>query len=819
MAEAKIKLTAEDATAAAFATVTKNFSNLKSEVAGLPAKFAQVAIASAGIASVAGFANMISSAIEAKARLRDLSLQTNISVEALASMGKVGKYSHTSLDDIAAASNKLSKALFSQNEDSKGAAQAIAALGLDFNKFKQLRPEEQMLAVAKALDTFQDGSEKSAAAMLLFGKQGAQLLPFLKELAERGLQVTKETTASAEQAKKYEDNLIALKAAGEEWKKTLVNEMLPSLLEFSNKLIDGRKAYGEWFDFIADIGTRNPFKSVQENLADTRDELDKFQKRVDKNEALPGFLKKLLGADDKQDFAEYKAELESRLKYYKSAQAREALALGEGVAPDPRTRVRKEKLVLPDANAGDARALLKKQFDGQLKLIHDFAEQQKDGYEFANQYLKGVYDDGVLSLGDFFERQKAVRAAGLAAQVKALDDEIAAAQAFKAKASKPEDRQEAENKIAEAVQKRARLVQKSSQEDIVASQEEAKAVKQLAYSYYDFLGNLKSLQGDAGGASELRVAKQIQEAQELLTKVGFDPAEAKAKSEAFGQLLRQTEALSRAQSDYARLVETAGVKEKNIQLDAQAAGQSELETLKQIGAVRTEALTALGEQVKAAVAFAEAVGSPEALLAAQKLSLQFKQAAAEAEPLFLKIRDIGREAGESIANDAEQAVLHWEGVRKLLGAIEQDIVRIATRKLFTEPLGNYLTNQIGGNGQSSGGGGLLGSLGKYFGFGGGGTGATTGGFGTGSAFGNLDFGGFFADGGTLNPGHWGIAGENGPEPIYAGVTPLHVTPNSDGQHITISQQFAITGPIDKRTQDQIAMAAMSGAQRALRRNG
>lgn len=38
------------------------------------------------------------------------------------------------------------------------------------------------------------------------------------------------------------------------------------------------------------------------------------------------------------------------------------------------------------------------------------------------------------------------------------------------------------------------------------------------------------------------------------------------------------------------------------------------------------------------------------------------------------------------------------------------------------------------------------------------------------------FGGFFADGGNLNPGEWGIAGENGPEPIYGGNSGLTVIP-------------------------------------------
>lgn len=50
--------------------------------------------------------------------------------------------------------------------------------------------------------------------------------------------------------------------------------------------------------------------------------------------------------------------------------------------------------------------------------------------------------------------------------------------------------------------------------------------------------------------------------------------------------------------------------------------------------------------------------------------------------------------------------------------------------------------------------------------------------GAGSLF--SSFGGFFADGGTLSPGQWGIAGENGPERIFAGSRPLSVEPNAAG---------------------------------------
>lgn len=198
-------------------------------------------IALGGVASLAGLQSIITGGIEAKAKLYDLSLQTGISVEALSGLGKVAKFSNTDLDLIANSSNKLGKALFTQNEDSKGAAQALQALGLDFNSFRELKPEEQFVAIAGAMAQFDNGSEKSAAAMLLFGKNGATLLPFLQELEERGYAVGKQTTESALQAKQYEDNLVSLELAAGQWKRTLAEAVLPTLIEITGQMVDARK--------------------------------------------------------------------------------------------------------------------------------------------------------------------------------------------------------------------------------------------------------------------------------------------------------------------------------------------------------------------------------------------------------------------------------------------------------------------------------------------------------------------------------------------------------------------------------------------------
>jgi len=64
------------------------------------------------------------------------------------------------------------------------------------------------------------------------------------------------------------------------------------------------------------------------------------------------------------------------------------------------------------------------------------------------------------------------------------------------------------------------------------------------------------------------------------------------------------------------------------------------------------------------------------------------------------------------------------------------------------------------------------------------------GFGTGMGFGNMDFGGFFANGGTLGAGKWGIAGEAGPEIVKgpASITPISQAAQPSVTNVTYNIQ-------------------------------
>jgi hypothetical protein len=217
---------AQSAVSGAMSAIDKSIGVAKAALGGLISGLA------AGI-SVAAFTQIVKSSVESAAALHDLSIQTGATVEALTGLASVGKYSDVGAQQIATSMNLLAKNMAGATDESRGAGKAIEALGINFETFKRLSPDQQMQMVAKAMDKFEDGTGKSAVAMALYGKEGAKLLPFLKDLAQTGELQAKVTTEQAAMADNFSDNLLKLKSSGDAWKKELAMGILPAMNDLS----------------------------------------------------------------------------------------------------------------------------------------------------------------------------------------------------------------------------------------------------------------------------------------------------------------------------------------------------------------------------------------------------------------------------------------------------------------------------------------------------------------------------------------------------------------------------------------------------------
>jgi len=188
------------------------------------------AVAALGVGSLAAVTSMVKGYIDAAEGLKDLGIKTGATVESLSAFASIGKLTGTTAETIGQAMNKLAKNMAGSTEESKGAAAALKALGLDFNAFNAMRPEDKMLALAKAMNQFEDGSAKSAVAMTLMGKSGADLLPFMRDLGNTGELVAKVTAEQAEMADQYNDAMTVAAERTEDLKRSLALGLLPGMI-------------------------------------------------------------------------------------------------------------------------------------------------------------------------------------------------------------------------------------------------------------------------------------------------------------------------------------------------------------------------------------------------------------------------------------------------------------------------------------------------------------------------------------------------------------------------------------------------------------
>jgi phage-related protein len=153
---------------------------------------------------------MAKGAIDAADNMNDLSQKTGVSVESLSKFQQAANASGTSIEGVGAAMIKLNRNLATGNA---GATEALTALGLSATDASgKLKSTDQvMLEVADKFKAMPDGAGKTAAAMALFGKAGADMIPLLNggSKAISDLSATM-TTEFAKGADSLNDKLAAL---------------------------------------------------------------------------------------------------------------------------------------------------------------------------------------------------------------------------------------------------------------------------------------------------------------------------------------------------------------------------------------------------------------------------------------------------------------------------------------------------------------------------------------------------------------------------------------------------------------------------------
>lgn len=247
---AQLLITAVDETRGTFDSIKRNLGDLGNVARSLGGLLSGLGVA----VSVAGLAAMVKSAIDTGDALDEMSQRVGVSVETLSVWKPAAEQSGVSGESFEKGLRKLSTTMLEAATGSEDAARGFAAIGVAVkNQDGTLRATDQVLLdLAERFKAMPDGAEKTALAVQLFGKSGADLIPFLNqgrdginelaaEMQALGVQMSSETAA---QAGNFNDALDKLKLATQSISNQIIASFLPALNDLAAGMVESAKQGG-----------------------------------------------------------------------------------------------------------------------------------------------------------------------------------------------------------------------------------------------------------------------------------------------------------------------------------------------------------------------------------------------------------------------------------------------------------------------------------------------------------------------------------------------------------------------------------------------
>lgn len=240
--------------------------SLESSTATMKQKFAAfgTAIAAVGVGVAGAFAAMTVAALNFADEVGKSAQKAGVSVEEFSALAYAAKLSDVSMTELTAGLGQLSKSMIASQDDTSKQAKAFEYLGVKTKDAQGKLKESSVVfkEVSEAISKMPDGASKSAVAMDVFGKAGAQLIPLLNsgaqgledmraEAEKLGLVLDENTTKAAEA---FNDNMTRLKNATMAFGLAIAKELLPTLDVLAQSMIENAKNGEDFKAFATGIG-------------------------------------------------------------------------------------------------------------------------------------------------------------------------------------------------------------------------------------------------------------------------------------------------------------------------------------------------------------------------------------------------------------------------------------------------------------------------------------------------------------------------------------------------------------------------------------
>jgi hypothetical protein len=209
---------------------------------------------------VKGLVEITKGAIESADAMAKLSKKTGISVESLSVLGLGAELADVGIEGLAKGLKKMQVAMYDLETGGGAAAIGFRQIGLGAKDLQGLKTDEAFLKIANAVAKLPPGFVQTNAAVKIFGKSGADLIPMMQELSgsgfeelqakaqKLGLVMNSETAADAET---LNDELKVLEKTVKATALSFAAGMMNSLLGVTRQM-EGNAAASK--DFFASVG-------------------------------------------------------------------------------------------------------------------------------------------------------------------------------------------------------------------------------------------------------------------------------------------------------------------------------------------------------------------------------------------------------------------------------------------------------------------------------------------------------------------------------------------------------------------------------------
>ena len=689
-ARAQILIRAVDETRAAFGSIQRNLGGLLDA-----ARRVNGALAGLGVAlSAAGLGAMVRSALESADALNKLSQRVGITVESLSTLVPAAELSGVSAQTFETGLRKLATTMLEAATGSEESARRFAALGVEFeNQDGTLRATDAVLLdLAERFAAMPDGAQKSALAVQLFGKSGADLIPFLNqgregiaaltgEMAELGVQIGGGTAAQAEV---FNDALAKLRLATTSLANRVIEALLPALNEMAGGMVESAKQGGTLRTILD--GVVLVLKTLALGAATVGKAFVALGETIGAGMAAAVLALQGNVAGAKATIAELKGSLLQRLD--ELAEFRDSLFDPKPIevqAPRIQADPALLRRLADPGNVRDAAsaraALLKAQMDAEFALL-------KDGLARQKQALDAALQDRLVSIRDYHARKTLLEQREIDAEIERRRQELAAQQAIATDPRAAEsDRLRAKAEIAKLEADLIVLNNRRADVEQANARAAARAERELADALAQAREELAQLTGtDTAQDRRAAIERSVRDLRARLA--AENDAEGVSLIDRLIDVKAAQANLAALEAQWRQVTERLRNAQEAIGIQSQAGLLTEAQARERIVALQRESAAEMQRLMPSMQQAAQAIG-PEAVIRVQAWRNELERTRLvvdEMAPLWNRI-------GESFGTALQAMVTGAQSFREALSNLFRQVADAFLQQIVIQPFQQWVAMQ------------------------------------------------------------------------------------------------------------------------------